>query len=202
MSQSSDIKMLIVEDNALIAADLGFYLESEGFYISAIAHSASQAYDALMNREINFAMLDIHLGPGPSGLDIANVIHSKYHFPYIFLTSFDDDATITEAQKHAPYGYLVKPIQERTVLSTIKLAKANFERTNASKSQIEKAAIPAFDVLSKQEKTIANELIIGKSYKQISSSLFISINTVKFHAKNIYLKLQIEGRAELASLIH
>lgn len=201
MTQAKDIKILIVEDNPLIAADLESFLESEGFYISAVAHSASQAYDALMNRDINFAMLDIHLGSGPSGLDVANVIHSKYHLPYIFLTSFDDDETISEAQRHAPFGYLVKPFQERTVLSTIKLAKANFDRNNASKSELKVDSIPAFDNLSKQEKAITNELILGKSYKQISSTMFISINTVKFHAKNIYLKLQIQGRAQLASLV-
>lgn len=202
MTDVKDIKILVVEDNPIIAADLESYLESEGFCISAIAHTASEAYDALSSREVNFAMLDIHLGAGPSGLDIANVIHTKYHLPYIFLTSFDDNATMEEAQKHAPYGYLVKPFQERTVLSTIKMAKANFDRMNLSKTQLENGSVPAFDGLSKQEKAIANELIKGKSYKQIATDLFISINTVKFHAKNIYLKLHIEGRAALASLIH
>jgi len=170
--------------------------------ISAVAHSASEAYDALVNKDINFALLDIHLGPGPSGLDVANVIHTKYHLPYIFLTSFDDDATLAEAQKHAPYGYLVKPFQERTVLSTIKMAKANFDKMKQSGVALDIDTIQIFDVLSKQEKAIALELIHGKSYKQISASLFISINTVKFHAKNIYMKLNIEGRAALASLIH
>lgn len=202
MTDVKDIKILIVEDNPIIAADLESYLESEGFGISAIVHNASDAYDALLNKEVNFAMLDIHLGSGPSGLDIANVIHTKYHLPYIFLSSFDDNATIEEAQKHAPYGYLVKPFQERTVLSTIKMAKANFDRMNNVSSKMGPASFPSFDCLSKQEKAITTELLKGKSYKQISSDLFISINTVKFHAKNIYLKLDIDGRAELASLIH
>lgn len=202
MSELKDIKILIVEDNPIIAEDLRSFLESESFRIEGVAHNAVDALDALSSRNVNFAILDIHLGTGQNGLDIAEVIHEKYKIPYIFLTSFDDDATLEEAQKHAPYGYLIKPFQERTVLTTIKLAIGNhrhFQESDKLDLSIIKAK--ASSELSEQEVKIIEDLLVGSSYKQIAGNLFISINTVKYHAKNIYLKLNIKGRAELSALI-
>ena len=193
-------KILIVEDNPIIAADLESFLSSEGLDVVAVAHEASHALDHLNKPDIEFAILDIHLGTGPSGLDIAEVIHEKYHLPYIFLTSFDDEATLAEAQRHAPYGYLVKPFQERTILATIKMALLNFEK---SKNQLDSSRDHIDSIstspLTEQEHTVLKKLLEAKSYKQIAASCFISINTVKFHAKNIYAKLDVSSRIELIS---
>ena len=192
------LKILIIEDDPIISLDMKSLLVSEGHTIVGIASKGTQALDFLVTRVPEFVILDIHLGDQVSGIEIAEVIHSKYEIPYIFLTAFSDDATMSSAQEQAPWGYLVKPFQDRTLLSTITTAWNNYQRIqNSNAVRIEET----LSILTKQEKNICRALIKGGSYQQIADELFISLNTLKYHVKNIYRKLSISGRAELISKI-
>lgn len=200
MTSHSNINILILEDEPIIAQDLHSLLESTDFKIAGMCHRGEEALDMLNSRNPNFAILDINLGGGMTGLDVAEIIHDKYHIPYIFLTSFDDELTLEEAQKYAPYGYLVKPFQDRTLIATIKTALSNFERINETKSLSKENVETLFScAVTQQEYKIIEQLLKGKSYQLISEELFISLNTLKYHIKNIYPKLGIKGRSELAS---
>ena len=117
------------------------------------------------------------------------------------MTSFYDDTTLSAAKQFSPYGYLVKPFQDRTLLTTIKIALTNFEATldkeDLSKERVEsKIESP----LTEQEFKVLVELVKGDSYKQIAEKINISANTVKYHASNIYRKCDIKSRAALISL--
>ena len=131
---------------------------------------------------------------------MAEVLTSKYQIPYIFLTSFDDDKTIEEAERHSPYGYIVKPFQDRTLLATIKIAWSNYKKQQStdllSKADIERK----LDIsLTPQEYEILTKLINGESYKQIAEAQFLTTDSIKYHAGKIYKKLGISGRSELHS---
>jgi len=199
----SKIKVLVVEDEALIAEDLSLLLKENDFNIAGVAHTGSDAIDMLHTRTPSFAILDINLGGGLNGIDIAKIIDEKYKLPYIFLTSFDDDGTLEEAQSHSPYGYLVKPYQERTLLATIKTAISNYNKLKNQKGlDIQTLNEKAVEKITDQEFKIIVDLTSGLSYKRIAEKHFISINTVKYHAKNIYSKFDVKGRSELvASLL-
>ncbi len=193
-------KILIVEDEPIIAADIQDLLVSEGYTVIGIAHRGEDALDMLSTRKPDFAMLDINLAGHLTGIDVAEHIHDHYKIPYLFLTSFDDEKTLSEAQRYAPYGFLVKPFQDRTLLTSIKMAISNFERSQKTnllnKEQIE---LKLNGSITEQEFLIITQLQNGKSYKQIATDNFISVNTVKYHVKNIYSKFNLAGRAELAS---
>lgn len=193
MSEDSKrIRVLLVEDDPIIATDIEMTLELENFKVVEIAHSAMKAIDALARLELDFAVLDINLGKGDTGIDVAKVIQASYDIPYIFLTSFSDKATLEAAQECSPYGYLVKPFQEATLLSTISLALSNHKRLHKG-FDVQKSKVQLTD----QEQSICKELYSGKSYQEIADTLFISINTVRFHVKNLYSKFDVKGRAEL-----
>lgn len=201
-SELTQIKILIVEDNPIIAEDLRSLLEMHDYTVIAVAYDFQTATDALHNQSIDFAILDIHLGTGPSGLDVAEIIHDKHEIPYIFLSSFDDEKTLNDAQEHGPYGYLVKPFQDRSLMTTIKVALANFNKSKQSQFlNKEKILNTALSKVTDQEFKIIEQLANGLSYKQISEVNFTSINTVKFHTKNIYSKLNISGRASLVQFL-
>jgi DNA-binding NarL/FixJ family response regulator len=195
-------KILIVEDEPIIATDIQSLLVSEGYQVIGIAHRGEDALDMLSTRKPDFAMLDINLDGQMTGIDVAEHIHDNYKIPYLFLTSFDDEKTLSEAQQYAPYGFLVKPFQDRTLLASIKMASANFKRLQTStpitKEQIESQLN---GTITDQEFLIITNLQDGKSYKQIAIDNFISVNTVKYHVKNIYSKFNLSGRAELATRI-
>ena len=198
MQSRENLKILIVEDEPIIATDIKSLLRSEGFGVVGVAKNAQRAYDLLRSGSPNFAILDIYLGTGPGGIDIAEVIHDHYKIPYIFLTSFADEETLAAAQELGPYGYLVKPFQDKTLITTISVAWSNYQRLQ----QEEDINFNRFNVkLTEQEERICRLLCRGASYKQICEQLFISMNTLKFHVKNIYSKFDVVGRAELTALL-
>ena len=200
--ESSDVKIMIVEDDGIIAEDLMSMLKEKGFAVCGVAHTGMEALDLMHSRSPSFAILDIDLGGGMSGLDVAKVIHEKYTFPYVFLTSFDDDVTLEQAQNFGPYGYIVKPYRERTLLATIKTAMYNFQKSQ-KEHVLDKARLEelANQNITGQEFKIIIDLSKGFSYKQIADTHFISVNTVKYHAKNIYTKFDVSSRAELVAKI-
>ena len=142
------------------------------------------------------------MGGGQTGIDIAEVIHEKYEIPYIFLTSFDDNETLSAAQQFSPYGYLVKPFHDRTLLTTVRIALTNYqathEKSDFSKSHIESQISSS---LTDQEYKVLLALVHGKSYKQIADEIYVSSNTIKYHASNIYSKCNIKSRSELISFV-
>ena len=200
---SNSLNVLIVEDDPLIAESLRLFIESQGMTVAGVAYHASAAFTALKSTRIDFAILDVDLGGGMTGIDVAEHISTNYNFPFIFLTAFDDDITLNAAQEHSPYGYLVKPFQERSLLTTIKLALANYQKIKdkgiLSKEKLDATIVGEF---TNQEFKMIQALLSGKTYGQIAADNFISPNTVKFHAKNIYSKFDIRGRAELVARLY
>jgi len=198
MNMREELKILVVEDDPIIATDIKSLLRSEGFSVVGTAKNALRAYEMLKSSQPNFAILDIFLGTGPSGINIAEAIHGHYHIPYIFLTSFADEETLAAAQEQGPYGYLVKPFQDKSLITTISVAWSNYQRV-LKQSEFN---LGRFDVeLTEQEEKICRLLYQGAPYKQIADQLFVSTNTVKFHVKNIYSKFGVASRAELTALL-
>ena len=193
-----DLRIWIVEDDPIIATDIKSLLKHHGFQMVGVCTRATRAFDMLNSLSPNFAILDIHLGAAISGIDIAEAIHRDHHFPYIFLTSFSDDDTMSAAQEQGPYGYLVKPFQGKTLISTIITAWNHFKRQQETSTVNTKNKLIN---LTTQEKLICDHLLQGLSYKQICEILFISQNTLKYHVKNIYGKMEVKSRSELSHLL-
>jgi len=110
------------------------------------------------------------------------------------LTSYSDDATLEAAQEVSPYGYLVKPFQPPTLLSTIKIALSNHSKLAERKGLNYQGTS-----LSDREMNICEKLALGKSYQEIADTEYISLNTVRYHIKNLYAKFEVNSRANLVS---
>lgn len=149
-------------------------------------------------------MLDIYLGPGESGIDVAKFISAKHpDLPFVFLSSHDDELTLEDAYSHGPAGYIVKPFQDRTLLTTVKLALKKGTTVESPVDLMSRAALEAKleTTLSEQEYQVLLGLFEGKSYKEIASDIHLSSHAIKYHAGKIYRKLDIESRSELAALL-
>lgn len=193
-----EIKVLIVEDDPIIALDIKSLLTQQGAKVAGIAQNGSRALDMLYSLQPNFVLLDIYLGPGMSGIEIAEVIHENYQIPYIFLTSFSDPETVSAAANHSPFGYLVKPFQDPTLLTTIQLAWTTSQKISAVENESLHIQWGAVE-LTEQQQSIIQHLVAGESYKQIAAAHFISVNTLKYHLKNIYILFDVKSRSELTA---
>lgn len=196
------LRILIVEDEPIISDDIEFTLLSQHYDIAGKAYSSAQALDMLMNRYPDLVLLDISIKGDKDGIDIAGIIREKYHIPFIFLTSYSDKVTLDRAKPTLPYGYVVKPFKDRDLLTTIEMGMYRYSTENNTVPII-KAVIEQKNnlQLTKMEYNILILIWEGKSNKGISEGLFISVNTVKTHIKNIFEKFDVRSRNELIVLL-
>lgn len=190
-------KVLIIEDEGLIAAEIESTLEMLGYEVCGRAMNGDKALDLFKNTNPDIALLDINIKGSLSGIDLANVIREKYNFPFVFLTSYSDLETLKEVQKTLPYGYIVKPFSDKDLRSNLELALYKFqEEKQGSIPNLNQINLKLSNPLREREYEILILMYEGLTYKEIGEKLFISINTVKTHQKNLYQKLEIGSKNE------
>jgi PAS domain S-box-containing protein len=124
----SKTKILVVEDESIVAKDIQNTLIRLGYDVPATASSAEIAFDKLDEIKPNLVFLDIRLKGGIDGIQIAERIKTEYDMPVIFLTSYADKNTLDRAKLTQPYGYLIKPFNESDLQSTVEMALYNFSQ--------------------------------------------------------------------------
>lgn len=120
------LKILIVEDEMIIAESISDMLEELGYEVLGICIRAKQALDFIKNNPPDLALFDIRLKGEEDGIWLGRQLDESYKFPFIFLTSYGDKATIDQAVSVSPYGYLLKPIDKQNLYSTIEVALRKF----------------------------------------------------------------------------
>jgi len=125
---NKDIKILVVEDESIVAKDIQNTLIRLGYDVPATASSAASAYEKLEQILPNLVFLDIKLKGEEDGIDIAAHIKERYNIPVIFLTSYVDQETLDRAKFTEPYGYIVKPFNESDLKTTVEMALFKYSR--------------------------------------------------------------------------
>lgn len=124
----SNTRILVVEDESIVAKDIQNTLIKLGYEVPATASSAASAYEKLEMIKPDLVFLDIKLKGEEDGIHIAEHIKEKYNIPVIFLTSYVDQATLDRAKVTEPYGYIVKPFNESDLKTTVEMALFKFGR--------------------------------------------------------------------------
>ena len=132
------IKILILEDQLIIAEDIADMLRDEGYEVAGMAGSYDQAVTLLETTKPNFALLDITVSGQKKGTDVGKLINQYYHIPFVYLTSHSDRDTLNEVKLTNPSGYLMKPFLRKNLLATIEIALHNFSQQNLSQKLEEK----------------------------------------------------------------
>jgi two-component system, LytTR family, response regulator LytT len=122
----SRVKLLIVEDEMIIASDMKLMLESVGYEVCGIARSVEKALILLSAERPNIVLIDINLGKGMEGIELGRAVHEKFHLPFIFCTSYSDSRTVAEAKQVRPNGYLLKPFTKDDLYVAIEIALLNY----------------------------------------------------------------------------
>jgi len=123
-------RILIVEDEKIIALDLQRRLEKYGFEVVELASTAEDAVLAAAASKPDIILMDIMLGGERDGVDAAIEIKEHLNIPIVFLTAYADEKTVERAKKAEPVGYVLKPFKERELHTTIDIAlyKARVDR--------------------------------------------------------------------------
>lgn len=166
----------------------------------------SNAEDALRNLSIDpveIAMFDIQL-PGMNGIECIRrlkIIHPRMQM--MVLTVYDNPDTIFDALKAGANSYILKSTAPDKIVEAVKELhdggspiSSQIARKVIEAFQLKENANEYFQTLSRREQEILEHLSKGYRYKEIADKLFVSIETVRTHIRNIYEKLQVNSRVE------
>lgn len=139
----SDERVLIVEDEKIIALDLQRRLEKFGYSVVALAATAEEAVAAAAEYMPDIVLMDIMLGGERDGVDAAMEIKNTLPIPVVFLTAYADERTVERAKRAQPVGYVLKPFKERELQTTIEIAlyKARVDRKMHEQEQLFEALL-------------------------------------------------------------
>jgi PAS domain S-box-containing protein len=123
-------RILIVEDESIVALDIKSRLLGLGYTVLGVASSGEQAVRKAAEASPDLVLMDIKLKGQMDGIETAEQIHACLNVPIIYLTAFADEATLQRAKVTEPYGYMLKPFEERELHTTVEMAlyKSRMER--------------------------------------------------------------------------
>lgn len=196
--------IFIVEDELIEAEDIRQTLETQGYPVAGIARSGESVLESLKTIHTDLVLMDIHLAGVMDGIDTAEQVRSRYKIPVIFLTSYADEATLGRAKVTEPYGYVLKPFDERELHSAIEMALYKHHMEELSKEnehtiRVLANAIPdAVMLIDKDQKIIAlNDAMacrLGSCYAQVHLD-----SAVQFDQNGLFTSLEFQIRQLICS---
>lgn len=117
-----EIRILIVEDEVIIASDIKQALEKFGYNIIDIARTGESAIQIVKESNPDLVLVDIMLEGSFDGINITDTIQREYSIPVIYVTAYSNQKTIDEAKLTAPYGYITKPFEDNELYSSVEMA--------------------------------------------------------------------------------
>lgn len=203
------INIAIIEDNSQYRTTISIILQlNENFRLIHKLENCDEMIGRFEVERPDVVLMDIDM-PGMNGIEA--VWEIKKYFPemkVIMLTVFEDEEKIFKAIRVGANGYLLKKDSPQKILEAIDAVTKGespmngmiaakvldyFQKQQKKHSELEEMNLTA------KEKEILNLLIKGNSYKEIAVSIFISIETLNSHIKNIYRKVNVHSRAELSA---
>ncbi len=210
---SSDIKVMIVDDHDMVRVGLRTYISLEpGLEVVGEASNGQDAFDKL-NQELSHQLPDVILMdltmPVLDGIGATKLICGKFpQIKVIMLTSFLEEAKVLEAVESGAISYMLKTVSSDQLIHAILSAYRGMPVMNSEVSLAltrgirQRNSIPEEEGLTSREKEVLLLIAEGKSNKDISEELFISIKTVKTHVSNLLMKCELEDRTQLAIFAH
>ncbi len=135
----SATKILIVEDEQLVADDLRETLELLGYNISALVATGEDALKTVEVTQPDLVLMDIRLAGKMDGIQASELIQSRFQVPVVYLTANADQATLKRVKATAPFGYILKPFSERVLSTTIEIALSRYQ----AEQEVQKALLTA-----------------------------------------------------------
>ncbi len=120
-------RILVVEDERLIAHNLKKILEQTGYEVPASVAYAEEAVELAANGGLDLVLMDVRLKGKMDGIEAAEIIVGRYHIPVVFLTSYTDESNLKRAAATHSYGYLLKPFQAKPLQIAIEMALSKHE---------------------------------------------------------------------------
>lgn len=178
-----NLKILIVEDETIVALDLKHSIEALGHTVLDIASTVDEAINLSKQLEPQLLFMDINLNDYIDGIECFEKIKEKQNINVVYLTAYTDDTTINKAIKTNPLAYLIKPFNDDELKAVLKLISYKLKNT---------------DLIKESEDII--KLTNGYSYDRLKEALFFGEHPIRLSKnENSLLKLLLEANGNAIS---
>src|SRR5688572_9412146 len=116
------VQIMVVEDEKIVAKDIQNRLRNFGYSVPFIVSSGEEAIKKIEESQPDIVLMDIMLAGESDGIETAKMIRERFNIPVIYLTAYADDSTLDRAKISEPFGYILKPFEERELYTTIEMA--------------------------------------------------------------------------------
>lgn len=113
------IKILVAEDDRIIARDIQYTLESFGYHVCAIVASGDECIEKALYFQPDLVLMDIKLNGNTDGICVAQQIYDRFHIPVVYLTAYGDEKTLMRTKKAECFGFVSKPFDESVLQQAI-----------------------------------------------------------------------------------
>jgi two-component system, NarL family, response regulator LiaR len=205
MSEPTQIRVLIVDDHAVVRSGLSkFLLVSRDLELVGEAADGAEAVQQVALRQPDVVLMDLMM-PGTDGVTATRAIRQKYpRTQVVALTSFAEEAMVQGALQAGAVGYLQKNVTAAELASAIRSAHAGRMILSSEAAQVlaHSTTQPptTANALTEREGEVLALMVAGLNNQEIAERLVLSLGTVKFHVSNIYQKLGVEGRVAAVKL--
>jgi len=134
-------KVFIVEDEWVVSLELQQRIQDLGYEVAGTTDNGDSAIKMVLETKPDLILMDINIKGDIDGIEAARQILVKYNVPIIYLTAYSDKATIERAKITTPYGYIIKPVEERDLLVSIEISLNKFEMEKKLKESEKKLSI-------------------------------------------------------------
>lgn len=131
-------KILVVEDERIIACDIKHCLENSGYIVPAIIAHGEKAISQIEEFQPDLVLMDMMLKGEMNGIETAEIIINTFNIPVVFLTAHSDESTIKKAKATQPFGYVLKPFEETQLITTIEIALNKHQTETVMRDALEK----------------------------------------------------------------
>jgi len=209
VTESTPMRVLLVDDHALFRAGLASLLSAWGLEVVGQAGDGREAIEKARELRPDLIFMDISM-PELNGFEATRAIKTEFaETKIIILTVSDDDSSLFEAIKSGAEGYLLKNLREEEfsdLVRRVSLGEPAMSPGLAAKLLDEFARLKGRELqteveesLTPREQEVLEKLAHGASNRQIAEALYISENTVSYHMKNILSKLHLRNRTQVAA---
>lgn len=170
-------KILIVEDELLIAKDISIILEAEGYETVIGITTVNEALESISLNNFVLVLIDINLRGNSDGVELGNYLLKKDTLPFIYITSHSDNVTLDRIKDSRPHGIIIKPFKAIDIKSTVSIVLSNFKHKH-------------IDVFRNDEE------------EKIDEVPFILKNVIQYINDNITEKIEIQQLTEMTKWSH
>jgi len=184
-------KILVVEDEKIIAFDIKRSLEESGYIVPAIASSGEQVLEKIPEVKPDLVLMDIILKGDLDGVKTAEIIRDRFDLPVVYLTAHADETTLKRAKISDPFGYILKPFEDRELITTIEIALSR----HRAESAIRKALLQERELSELKSRFVA---VVSHEFRNPLSTILFSTELLEKYQS----RLSEEKRLTYLQRIH